>query len=318
MSALLEVVINAISAEARHILALELTDPHGHELPPFSPGAHLEIHLPNGLIRHYSLHNDWRERQRYCVGVGLAVNSRGGSRLVHGSLRVGDRLRIAAPRNNFPLVEDGQRYDFIAGGIGITPILAMVRWCQANGKDWHLHYLARSRLRAAFLEEFQQLDSSRVSHHFLDENAGQSCDIGNLIANIPLDSQIYCCGPTPLMERVQECCSGRPVDHVHFEWFSAARAIVPADNDAFSVVIHSTGASYIIPPDRSILDVLEDNGVQVPFSCREGICASCETRVLSGIPEHHDYVLSDAEKASGRSMLICVSRAKTPVLELDI
>lgn len=313
----LDVVITAIRAEARDVLSLELVDPQGRELPAFEPGAHLEIQLPNGLIRHYSLCNDYRERNRYQIGIGLALESRGGSRFLHGGLKLGERLRIGAPRNNFPLVADGEHYSFIAGGIGITPVLAMIRWCVATGKPWTLHYLARSRLRAAFHEELMELGKERVTGHFLDEQDGLPLDIEATVGAMPANSHIYCCGPAPLMERVQAAASDRPPSQVHFEWFSG-KAQDNTDNQSFKVILRSTGEELQVPPERSILEVLEEHGHCVPFSCREGLCSSCETAVLSGIPEHRDFVLSDAAKAEGKSMLICVSRAKSEVLELDI
>lgn len=193
----LDAVIAQIHAEGKDVLSFELVDPQGRELPSFEPGAHLEVHLPNGLIRHYSLCNDYRERNRYQIGVGLSAQSRGGSRLLHGSLKTGERLRISAPRNNFPLVTDGAHYSFIAGGIGITPILAMIRWCLANEKPWTLHYLARNRLRAAFYEELLALGGEQVKFHFLDEHDGQPLDIEHTVAAMPAYTHIYCCGPAP-------------------------------------------------------------------------------------------------------------------------
>ncbi|WP_028627157.1 PDR/VanB family oxidoreductase [Metapseudomonas resinovorans] len=313
----LDAVIAAINAEAKDVLSFDLVDPQGRDLPPFEPGSHLEVHLPNGLIRHYSLSNDFRERNRYRVGVGLSPQSRGGSKLLHGGLKVGDRLRISAPRNNFPLVGDGDHYSFVAGGIGITPILAMIRWCVANDKAWTLHYLTRSRLRAAFYEELQELGGGHVIFHFLDENGGQPLDIETAVAAMPSYSHIYCCGPAPLMERVQAAAQDRPSSKVHFEWFSG-KTQENAENQGFRVILRSTGDELQIPPEKSILEVLEDNGHFVPFSCREGLCSSCETRVIAGTPDHRDFVLSDTAKAEGKSMLICVSRAKSEVLELDI
>jgi len=313
----LDAVIAAIRAEARDVLSLELVDPQGRELPAFEPGSHLEVHLANGLIRHYSLCNDYRERHRYQIGVGLALESRGGSRLLHGGLKVGERLRISTPRNNFPLGANGDHYSFIAGGIGITPILAMIRWCMANDKPWTLHYLTRSRLRAPFYEELLELDKERVTFHFLDEHDGQPLDIEATVSAMPNYSHIYCCGPAPLMERVQAAASDRPAEQVHFEWFSG-KTQGSTDNQEFKVILHSTGEELQVPAELSILEVLEEHGHYVPFSCREGLCSSCETQVLSGTPDHRDFVLSDTAKAEGKSMMICVSRAKSEVLVLDI
>lgn len=310
--------IVAIKAEAKDVLSFELADPLRQDLPSFTPGAHVEIHLPNGLTRHYSLCNDPCETNRYVIGVGLSIQSRGGSKLMHGLMRVDDTIRVSPPRNHFPLVTSAQRYDFIAGGIGITPILSMVKWCQAHQKDWHLHYLARNRLRAAFYEELQELAPERVSYHFLDEQNGQPSNIDSLVSSLPFSSHIYCCGPVGLMERVQASAVDRPADNVHFEWFNAAPEIPTEQNDHFTVVARASGLTLDVPPEKSILQVLEENGVNVPFSCREGLCSSCETRVIAGTPDHRDMVLSQADKASNETILICVSRSNSEILELDI
>lgn len=310
--------ISAINAEAKDILSFELVSLDGQPLPPFKPGAHLEVHLPNGLIKHYSLSNDCTERHRYVVGVSLSPLSRGGSRFLHGGLRVDDTIGTSLPRNHFPLIETSERYDFIAGGIGITPILSMIRWCENNGKEWFLHYLARSRLRAAFYEELQQFPDHRVNGHFLDEHGGQPLDIEATLADIPGHSHIYCCGPGPLMERVKEATASRPAEHAHFEWFSAAPKVDTEVATSFSVIAKRSGVTVNIPPDQSILEALESSGICLPFSCREGLCSSCETRVIAGIPDHRDLVLSEQQKATNETMLICVSRSKSEVLELDV
>lgn len=314
----IDTIITAIHAEAKDILRYDLADAQARNLPEFDPGAHLEVYLPNGLIRHYSLCSDFRDTSQYSIGVGLSAISRGGSKYLHGSLKVGDRLRVSVPRNNFPIAKESNHFTFIAGGIGITPILAMIRWCVATGKQWQLIYLTRSRLRAAFLEELNSLDSQSVRTHFLDENNGNMLDIPAVMAGLPRDSHVYCCGPAPLMEAVQ--AAGQALDtseRMHFEWFGG-KGPVSAGGQGFKVILHSTGAELEVPADRSILEILEEKGHCVPFSCREGLCGSCETRVLAGIPDHRDSILSDTARVECKSMLICVSRAKTPVLELDI
>ncbi len=310
--------IKAITAEAKDILGFELVSAEGEDLPVFGPGAHLELELPNGMLRHYSISSGCWERNRYVIAVGLSPVSRGGSKFMHGELRVGDRIRTSVPRNHFPLIENGERYDFIAGGIGITPILAMVRWCEEVGKPWFLHYLVRNRLRTAFYEELQQFPAGRVKYHFLDENDGRHLDIESTLSAIPFDSQIYCCGPIPLMERVKAVASDRPEANVHFEWFTAAPKAETDLEEGFIVVARQSGITVDIPPGKGILEVLEDNGLSLPFSCREGLCSSCETRVLAGVPDHRDMVLSAEQKASNETMLICVSRSKSEVLELDV
>ncbi|WP_186828379.1 PDR/VanB family oxidoreductase [Pseudomonas chlororaphis] len=308
--------VAGIASAAREALVVELRDPAGGELPPFTPGAHIELHLPDGLVRQYSLCDDARRRDRYRVGVGLAPASRGGSRYIHQELRVGDLLEVTPPRNHFPLCEDATELVFFAGGIGITPILSMILWCEANDRPWHLFYLVRSRERAAFLEPFAAY-ADKVTLH-TDEEAGALFDVAATVARLPAQAHLYTCGPMPLMLAVEAAAKKYPAEQVHFEWFSP-RQIDPAQADApFTLKLARSGQCLEVPADRSILQVLEANGVRVESSCREGTCASCETRVLSGVPEHRDSVLSTAERSSNRTLMVCVSRACSAVLELDL
>lgn len=307
--------VTDIAAEAKDAVVIELRDANGGELPPFTPGAHIELHLPNKFIRHYSLCNDARERDRYRIGVGLSPNSRGGSRFIHHLLRVGEMLRASAPRNNFPMAEGVSHHHFIAGGIGITPILSMIRACEAKGQDWHLTYLVRSRQRAAFLEELQPF-AGRVTLH-ADDEAGGFLDVHHLVNGIAADAAIYCCGPSPLMTAVEAAAEGRPPELVRFEWFSAREIAHEASPEGFTVRLARSGITLQVPPDRTILETLEDNGIEAPFACREGICGTCEMRLLAGIPDHRDSVLSKAEQDRNETIIICCSRAKTDKLELD-
>lgn len=308
-----------VEAEARDVLRLELADPRGRELPAFEPGAHLAVHLPGGLVRHYSLVGDWRERQRYVLGVGRASASRGGSDYVHGLLRQGMELRCSEPVNNFRLVPNAQRYLFIAGGIGITPIIAMVRWCVANGKPWRLAYAARSRQRLAFYEELRE-HAACVQFH-CDDDAGSPLDVRGLMAGIEPGTEVYCCGPAPLMNAVREAATGLPADALHFEWFSPPAANTSAAEqpaEGFWIDLKRSGQSLLVPSEQSILEVLEQNGHEHPFSCREGLCGTCETTVCEGEPDHRDYVYSPAQREGLHTMMVCVSRAKSPRLVLDL
>lgn len=311
--------VNHVRAEAKDVLALELTAPDGSDLPPFTPGAHLELKLRNGQIRHYSLLNDPAERHRYVIAVGLALETRGGSRFIHESLRQGDSLAVTAPRNNFPLDEDATRYCFVAGGIGITPILSMIRWCERHGRDWRLVYAARNRIRAAFYEDLLALDPQRIRFHFSNEHEGAHLPVDELVATLAPDEQLYCCGPDPLMQAVKQA-SEPIVSQVHFEWFTPPELppLQTGNAEGFEVVLRRSGRTLHVGNDQSILEALEANGFDVPFSCRAGICRSCETTVCAGTPEHRDYVLSDEERAAGDCLMICVSRALTPSLELDL
>ena len=314
---LLTVQVADARAEARDVMTFELRAPGGGELPPFEPGSHLDLHLPNGLLRQYSLTNDWRERDRYVIGVGRAENSRGGSVYVHSHLRAGMQLKISPPRNNFPLDPDAERFLFIAGGIGVTPIMAMIRWCVAHSRPWRIIYASRSRQRAAFYEEICGLAESCAQFHF-DDEAGQVLDVAQAVSSWSPGERIYCCGPTPLMEAVKSLTAKMPTDTVRFEWFTVPESDEPEESDSFSVRLERSGKEFQVPADRSILEVLEENGFEVPFSCREGLCGTCLTNVLAGEPDHRDYVLSDEERASGKLMTICCSRAKSASLTLDL
>lgn len=317
---LLNLRVAAVHAEARDVMRLELEDPQGALLPSFEPGAHLTLHLPNGLQRQYSLAGDWRDRSRYVLGVGRAAESRGGSDYMHTMLRCGSGIACSPPANNFALVADAPRYLFIAGGIGITPLLAMVRWCEANAKPWNLVYAARSRVRMGFYEQLHAF-AGRVRLH-CDDELGGPLAVAPLLADVAAGTHVYCCGPAPLMEAVREHGSHLPPETLHFEWFSAPAApaapSADASADGFWIDLQRSGVSLHVPPGQSVLEVLEANGHEVPFSCREGVCGTCETAVCAGEPEHLDYVYPPAQRASLRTMLVCVSRAKSPRLALDL
>ena len=313
----LTVLVADVRAVAKDVITLELRAIAGGELPAFTPGAHLDVPLPNGLVRNYSLTNDWRERNRYVVGVGRAADSRGGSSYIHSSLRAGAQLKISAPRNNFPLDEKSASFLFIAGGIGITPIMSMVRWCIANGKQWRLIYAARSRQRTAFYEELCAIGADRVHFHF-DDEAGQVLDVAQTISAWNEGESIYCCGPSPLMEAVKALTENLPSGTVRFEWFTVPQSDEPQESNSFTVRLERSNVEFEVPEHKSILEVLEEHGFELPFSCREGLCGTCVTNVCSGEPDHRDYVLSDEERASGKMMTICCSRSKSPVLTLDL
>ncbi|NIF29031.1 oxidoreductase [Pantoea sp. Tr-811] len=308
--------ITDLTAEAKGVMVVELRAEPGQALPPFKPGAHIELHLPGGTVRQYSLCNDAREQHRYCVGVGLSATSRGGSRHVHQALRVGDRLTVTPPRNHFPLEEDAPAFVFFAGGIGITPVWSMIQWCEANKRPWHLFYLVRNRQRAAFLEELGRY-ADQVTLH-ADDEAGGLFDIAAAVGRQPGNVHFYTCGPTPLMLAVEAATRGFPEAQVHFEWFTPKAPQRPSVDNAFTVQLARSGTSLEVPADKSILQVLEANGLRVESSCREGTCASCETCVLGGTPDHRDSVLTAAERKNNDVMMICVSRSLSPSLVLDL
>jgi len=313
----LTVLVADVRAEAKDVITLELRAIAGGELPAFTPGAHLDLHLPNGLVRNYSLTNDWRERNRYVVGVGRAADSRGGSSYIHSSIRAGLQIKISAPRNNFALDEQSASFLFIAGGIGITPIMAMVRWCIANRKPWRLIYAARSRQRTAFYEELGALGADCVHFHF-DDEAGEVLDVAQAVSSWSEGESVYCCGPAPLMEAVKSLTENLPSGTVRFEWFTVPESDEPQEARSFKVRLERSNVEFDVPEQKSILEVLEEHGFELPFSCREGLCGTCVTNVCAGEPDHRDYVLSDEERESGKTMTICCSRSNSPVLVLDL
>lgn len=318
-SSLFALVVTHVQAEAKDTLVLELQHPQRQDLPQFSAGSHLEVYLENGLIRHYSLLNCSSERQRYVIAVGLAQDGRGGSQHIHQKIRVGDTLKVSSPRNNFPLL-DADAYCFIAGGIGITPILSMIHWCIKNHKKWRLIYALRHKQRASFYEDLIQLAPENIQFYFNDEHAQQHLNVEEIVKNLNASEHIYCCGPNAMMQSVQQAAQHLAPERVHFEWFSAPVLEHSAiqTSDSFTLKLKRSGKEIQVMADQSILDALEQEGFELPFSCRAGICRSCETTVCSGTPDHQDMILSDEERAENKSMLICVSRAKSQMIELDL
>lgn len=323
----LTLAVTAIRAEARDVMSFELRHPEGRPLPAFSAGAHIEVSPPArpGVsrkvvsVRHYSLCNSPSETDRYLIAVGRASNGRGGSQAMHELLRAGATLKASAPRNNFVLVGDALHYRFIAGGIGITPIMSMILWCEAHGKSWSLLYCSRSRLNTAFYEALKGF-RGRVHFHF-DEESGGVADLEATLREPLPGEHLYCCGPSALMQAVATLSASRPSGSVHFEWFSANPEVSVAAasrNGSFEVLLRQSGKRLTVPADKSILEVLEESSIEVPFSCREGFCRTCETSLCGGEADHRDTVLSEEERRAQRSLMICVSRARTPGLELDL
>lgn len=308
----------SVSAEARDVLMIGLEAEDGRKLPSSTAGGHLEIRLANGLIRHYSLINDCRDTTRYLIAVGRAETSRGGSDFIHSRLREGSRVELLAVRNNFALDEDARRYRFIAGGIGITPIMAMIRESRRQEKPWSLVYAVRSRQRAAFYEDLGRFPDNVRIH--ADDEAGTVLDVKAALHNMSEDEHVYCCGPSPLMEAVAAATASLPAGRVHFEWFNAPvqDAAMPAGGEAFEVTLRRSGITLTVAADQSILQAIEGAGIAHPFSCREGACGTCATKVLEGAVNHRDFVLSEEERKSGDTMMVCVSRAAGGHLVLDL
>lgn len=316
---MIEVVVTSRRVEALDICSYELARVDGAPLPPFSAGAHIDVHLPDGLTRQYSLCNHPEERHRYLIGVLNDPASRGGSRSLHEQVHEGARLTISEPRNLFPLVHEARRSLLFAGGIGITPILCMAERLAQGGTDFQLHYCARASERAAFVQRLK--DSSfaeRVFLHF-DEQPDTALNTAQVLAAPADDVHLYVCGPGGFMQHVLDSAraQGWQEDCLHREYFSAA----PLDNSldgSFSVRIASSGQVYEVPADKSVVQVLEHHGIEIAVSCEQGICGTCLTRVLEGIPEHRDLFLTEQEQALNDQFTPCCSRAKTALLVLDI
>ncbi|KGD86722.1 ferredoxin [Achromobacter sp. RTa] len=312
-------VVSRIAREARGILGLHLRSRDGAMLPAFEAGAHVDVALGNGQLRQYSLCGDPAELSVYRLGVGLAPDSRGGSRYIHEQLREGDLVEVSEPRQLFGLHAQAAGHVFIAGGIGITPILSMIHACERRGEPWRLLYCVRERDAAAYLSELA-VYGERVDLHVDSERHGARCDLDAYLgARQDPGLHVYCCGPAPLMDAVATACERRGIAaaRVHFERFAAVAEAAAHTGEAFLIKLVRSGGSHEVPPHKSVLDVLQAAGVAWPHSCREGLCRSCEAGVLSGNIDHRDYVLSDEERAAGRSMMVCVSRG-CGTLELDV
>ncbi|SNS88784.1 vanillate O-demethylase ferredoxin subunit [Noviherbaspirillum humi] len=315
MNSTLTVRVQSMRFEAEGIVSLELVSPEGAELPPFEAGAHIDLHLPNGIQRSYSLLNSPEERGRYVVGILKDRNSRGGSRYVHDQLRVGMTLAISAPRNNFALDEGVGQSVLIAGGIGITPIYCMLNRLQKLGKPARLLYCARSRSEAAFVEELLARDN--VQAHF-DQEQGGPPDLRGFLASQPKDAHFYCCGPTPMLNAFEALCEELGLKNMHLERFAAAENVEAVQGSEYTAQLARSNKVITVPAGKSLLDALLEAGIDVDHSCREGVCGACETRVLDGQPEHRDGVLSKTERESNKMMMVCVSGCKGRSLVLDL
>ncbi|MGV8875154.1 MAG: PDR/VanB family oxidoreductase [Rhodococcus sp. (in: high G+C Gram-positive bacteria)] len=300
---------------AEGVVALTLAHPQGRRLPDWAPGAHVDLVLPSGVTRQYSLCGDRWDPDTYRVAVLREPSGRGGSAYVHDVLDIGDFVGIGAPRNNFPMVP-APAYVFIAGGIGITPLIPMIAQAELMGVEWTLLYGGRTRRSMAFLDELA-VHGDRVVVAPQDEVG--LIDIPTWLADAAArETKVYVCGPGPLLNAVERCCTGWPVGRLRVERFVPKAQGVPARTEPFEVELARSGATVTVPFGGSVLDAVQKAGVNVLSSCREGTCGTCETIVLSGEPDHRDSVLDDDERAAGDCMFICVSRACSDRLVLDL
>ncbi len=302
---------------AEGIAAFELVAADGGALPPFTAGAHVDVFLPNGLIRQYSLRNDPRERHRYCLGVLRETAGRGGSACMHDLVKAGDVLETSLPRNAFALDETAPFSLLLAGGIGVTPILAMAHRLTTLGRPFAFHYGARSEARMAFRDEVEAAFAGNVHLHFDDGPAEQRLDLAALLAARPAGAHLYACGPAGFLAAAMAAVQKAwPAEAVHREYFADAPAVDASGDKAFTVRL-GDGRTFSVAPGRSVVEVLGENGIVVPTSCEQGICGTCVTRVIAGKPDHRDLVLTDKERAAG-CFTPCCSRSLTEELVLDI
>jgi len=312
-----KLVVAAKARRADGVVELRLRDPAGGVLPEWSPGAHVDVRCGPGLVRQYSLCGDPADAGEYRIAVLREPESRGGSRALHDDVGEGTLLEVSEPRNHFWL-ERADRYLFVAGGIGITPILPMLAEAQRRGRPWRLIYGGRTRTSMAFLDELRG-HGEKVRAVPQDECG--LLDLPRALAGLPEGTLVYCCGPEPLLAAMEAACAGAGLSSaLRVERFSPKprEDDEPAGNAEFDVELADTGVRLTVPADRTLLDVLRDAGVDVLTSCEEGTCGSCETTVLRGEPDHRDSVLTDDERAQGDRLMVCVSRSATPVLVLDL
>ncbi|MET8101992.1 PDR/VanB family oxidoreductase [Streptomyces sp. NPDC005236] len=307
----LQLIVRRMTWEAEGVLSVELTHPDNKPLPAWTPGAHLDVHV-GGQVRQYSLCGDPHVPDVYRIGVLNEAASRGGSRYVHTQLRPGQPVTVSEPRNHFTL-EDADAYVFVAGGIGITPLLAMAQEAARRGAAWRMVYGGRGRASMAFISELAALDGDVT---LVPQDELGHIDLDATLAELPDGTLVYSCGPEPLLTAVEARCHQ---DRLRLERFAAPLVERTGDDEAFEVECRTSGVTLTVGADTSILDAVEGAGLDVPSSCRDGICGSCETPVLDGTPDHRDFLLSEAERAAGATMMICVSRcASTSRLVLDL
>jgi tetrachlorobenzoquinone reductase len=318
VSQTLQAWVHTLQFAAQDIISVELRPVQG-DFPAFEAGSHIDLHLPNGMVRSYSLLNDSSERHRYVLGVLKDRQSRGGSRCVHEQLRVGMTLTLSAPRNHFALHESASHSVLIAGGIGVTPILCMGRRLKALGRSFEVMYFARSRASAAFVSDIEALGAP-TTWHFDDEQGGPP-DLKALLARRAPDSQThhYACGPAVMLDAFEAHCQALGHPHAHIERFAAVAVAASADaKDRFTVELRQSGLHFEVGPGQTLHQCLIDMNANVPFSCEQGICGSCQTRVIDGVVDHRDSVLTPEEQARNDVMMVCVSGCKSDKLVLDL
>ncbi len=316
----LQVRVARKAVEAQDIVTLELVATDGKALPAFSAGSHVDVSLPNGQTRQYSLCNDPQETHRYQIGVLRDAASRGGSTAVHDAVQEGDVLTISAPRNHFALAHDAKKHLLLAGGIGVTPILCMAERLAITGADFQMHYATRAPERTAFRQRITaSAYADRVHFHYDSGEVAQKLDLTVLLAKPEAGTHLYVCGPRGFMDAVLGTAraQGWPEAQLHYEFFGAE--VAKSDSDAgFEIKLASSGRIIMVSKDQTVTQALAAAGVEVMVSCEQGVCGTCLTRVLEGVPDHKDSYLMPDEQAANDQFTPCCSRAKTPRLVLDL
>jgi ferredoxin-NADP reductase len=313
-SASLKMTVIRKEVAASEVVVLTVAAQDGSRLPDWAPGAHIDLILPDGVIRQYSLCGDRWDTSVYRLAILRKEDGRGGSVYVHDHLRVGDDVDVRGPRNNFHLVPS-PRYLFIAGGIGITPLLPMLHQAEMLKTDWQLLYGGRSRQSMAFQDELARY-GDRV--HVVPQDERGLLDLDAWLGSAQERTKVYCCGSASLVDEVEHVCAVWPAHSLRTERFVPRKQPVSACSSSFEVVLARTGSTVTVQPGTSILETVRTAGVNVLSSCQEGICGTCETTVLAGFPDHRDSVLTDYDRESGNCMLICVSRSRSDQLILDL
>jgi tetrachlorobenzoquinone reductase len=315
----ISVRVAAIRYEAAGVYSFVLQRVDGANFPNVDPGAHVDLRLPNGVERSYSLSNGQGDQGSYRITVARNPQSTGGSAVLHDVIRPGDVIAMREPHNNFPLVSDSAFSMFIAGGIGITPFIPMAAALNAAGKPWRLLYTVKCPDQAAFLAETQALAEAgqgEVARFFTGETGGRRLDIAQTLADLPPGAHVYCCGPARMLMAFRQAAAERGIDgaRVHYEYFESDARV--AAEGGFTVVLQRSGKEIQVEPGQTILEAVEAAGCEVPYSCREGICGLCETRVLEGVPDHRDMLFSEEERRTASTMMICCSGSKSDRLVL--
>lgn len=304
--------LESIRYAARDINLYEFVPTESRGLPAFEAGAHVDLHIDGIGVRQYSLVTN-ESSDGYLVAVKREPSGTGGSLFLHDTARVGMTFEVSAPRNNFPLLEDAPHSVLIAGGIGITPIRSMALRLKQIGASWELHFASRAPEFAAFADELSGYP--QVRFHFDCDHSGIPIDIAALVNGAPEGAHFYCCGPVPMLDSFESAMSDVSVERKHVEYFASKHE---AAAGGFTICLKRSGKMLPVPEGKSILDVLLEAGVSVPYSCADGICGACETVVVDGVPDHRDSVLTDTEKAQNKSMMVCCSGSHTDVLTLDL